>query len=90
MDEINKNIDYLFSKINWADSALDAKSISIMNNLKNDIIKALAELDSKYSSLNRDDFQHFISWYYGERRNTLLTISDFDTYIEKFKKVGDK
>ena len=34
---ISEKIDYLFSKINWKDSNLDAKAIQIMNNLKSDI-----------------------------------------------------
>lgn len=34
---IDQKIDYLFSKINWKDSTLDAKAISIMNNLSSDI-----------------------------------------------------
>ena len=31
--EIQSDIDYLFSKINWKDSFLDAKAIRIMNGL---------------------------------------------------------
>jgi succinyl-CoA synthetase alpha subunit len=34
---VNDKIDYLFSKINWADSALDATAVEIMTNLKEDI-----------------------------------------------------
>ncbi|TXI81067.1 MAG: hypothetical protein E6Q39_01790 [Crocinitomicaceae bacterium] len=34
---VNEKIDYLFSKINWGASCLDAKAIEIMNNLKTDI-----------------------------------------------------
>jgi len=34
---LSEKIDYLFSKINWGKSNLDAKSIEIMNNLQNDI-----------------------------------------------------
>jgi hypothetical protein len=36
-DEICKDIDYLFSKINWGTSFLDAEAIQIMNSLKTDI-----------------------------------------------------
>lgn len=39
--QIKENIDYLFSKINWGDSALDAKAITIMNTLKKDIDEAV-------------------------------------------------
>lgn len=38
-EEIEEKIDYLFSKINWVHSPLDAKAIEIMNNLKSDIKK---------------------------------------------------
>jgi len=31
MANINEDIDYLFSKINWGSSFLDAKAIDIMN-----------------------------------------------------------
>lgn len=37
--DINSNIDYLFKKINWGSSFLDAKAIQIMNELKSDIAK---------------------------------------------------
>lgn len=34
---LSEKIDYLFSKINWGTSTLDAKAISIINELKSDI-----------------------------------------------------
>jgi hypothetical protein len=34
MSNLNDDIDYLFSKINWGASFLDAKAIEIMNTLK--------------------------------------------------------
>lgn len=37
LNNINQKLDYLFSKINWKDSHLDAKAIEIMNNLKSEI-----------------------------------------------------
>lgn len=43
-DEINKNLDYLFSKIDWGKSALDAEAITIMNEVCSDI-KALEKKD---------------------------------------------
>lgn len=36
-DEIIKGIQYLFSKINWGSSFLDAEAIQIMNTLTRDI-----------------------------------------------------
>jgi len=36
-EEIIKDLDHLFSKINWGASTLDAKSITIMNEVKRDI-----------------------------------------------------
>jgi len=36
-DEIIEDMDYLFSKVNWAKSFLDAKAIAIMGNLSTDI-----------------------------------------------------
>ena len=41
IDKIKKDIEYLFSKINWDTSFLDAKAIEIMNNLnrKLDLLK---------------------------------------------------
>ena len=38
-EEIKKDIDYLFSKINWGESFLDAKAIAIMNEFVIDIEK---------------------------------------------------
>lgn len=35
--EINQDLAYLFSKINWADSWLDAKAVTIMNQIGKDI-----------------------------------------------------
>lgn len=35
------DIDYLFKKINWGDSFLDARAVEIMNHLKSKIIKAI-------------------------------------------------
>ena len=35
--KINENIDYLFSKIDWGRSWLDAEAVTIMNNLRKDI-----------------------------------------------------
>lgn len=35
--EIIENIKYLFGRINWRHSFLDAKAICIMNNLSKDI-----------------------------------------------------
>lgn len=35
--EVLADIDYLFSKINWGSSFLDAKAIRIMNELPNSI-----------------------------------------------------
>ena len=37
--EINEDIAYLFKKINWGSSFLDAKAVEIMNNLGKDIIE---------------------------------------------------
>lgn len=37
--EINEDIKYLFGKVNWGTSFLDAKAIEIMNNLRKDITK---------------------------------------------------
>jgi hypothetical protein len=33
-DKINKDIEYLFSKIDWGESFLDARAVDIMNNLR--------------------------------------------------------
>lgn len=44
MSNINEDIDYLFSKINWGSSFLDAKAIDIMNTLKAKIEEDKAEL----------------------------------------------
>ena len=44
MSNINEDIDYLFSKINWGSSFLDAKAIDIMNTLKSKIEEDKAEL----------------------------------------------
>lgn len=35
--QLTKKIEYLFSKINWSDSSLDAQAIEIMNSLKQDV-----------------------------------------------------
>ncbi len=35
--EILKGIDYLFSKINWGASFLDAEAVQVMDSLKRDI-----------------------------------------------------
>lgn len=43
MSNINEDIDYLFSKINWGSSFLDAKAIDIMNTLKAKIEEDKAE-----------------------------------------------
>lgn len=43
MSNINEDIDYLFSKINWGSSFLDAKAINIMNTLKAKIEEDKAE-----------------------------------------------
>lgn len=40
---VNEKIDYLFSKINFGASNLDARAIDIMNNLKRDIQKEISE-----------------------------------------------
>lgn len=55
---ISEKIDYLFSKINWADSPLDATAVEIMNSLKSEILEerqkqdaAFAELRTNYESL---------------------------------------
>jgi hypothetical protein len=47
---IQEKLNYLFSKINWGASALDAEAIQIMNNIKKDIdaeMKATYELGRK-------------------------------------------
>lgn len=36
-EELKDKIDYLFSRVNWKDSSLDAKAIDIVNSLKKDI-----------------------------------------------------
>ena len=41
--EINENLDYLFGKINFGASGLDAKAIDIMNTLTSDIIESCAD-----------------------------------------------
>lgn len=43
MSNISEDIDYLFSKINWGSSFLDAKAIDIMNTLKAKIEEDKAE-----------------------------------------------
>ena len=49
MKTINEKIDYLFSKINWGSSNLDAKAIEIMNNLKADIQKEISTYREKFN-----------------------------------------
>lgn len=46
---INQKIDYLFSKINWNDSPLDAQAIQIMNELKSDISEEIGEYSDRLS-----------------------------------------
>ena len=46
MSNINEDIDYLFSKINWGSSFLDAKAIDIMNTLKSRIEEDKAKLQA--------------------------------------------
>jgi gamma-glutamyl:cysteine ligase YbdK (ATP-grasp superfamily) len=46
---IDQKIDYLFSKINWKDSAMDAQAIKIMNELKSDISEEIGELSNRLS-----------------------------------------
>ena len=36
--EINEDIEYVFGKINWGTSFLDAKAIKIMNELRQHIL----------------------------------------------------
>lgn len=36
--EIRENLNYLFDKINWGSSFLDAKAVTIMNEIGQDII----------------------------------------------------
>lgn len=50
-DQINKDLAYLFKKINWAASNLDAEAIGIMNTIGADI-KAL-EKPTKRKSNNK-------------------------------------
>lgn len=37
-EQICKDIEYLFGKIDWASSFLDAEAITIMNELRRDIL----------------------------------------------------
>ena len=41
--EIKEDINYLFSKINWGASFLDAEAITIMNEFVSDIEKLIKE-----------------------------------------------
>lgn len=40
-DKVREDIKYLFSKINWGQSFLDAKAVTIMNEFVSDIDKLL-------------------------------------------------
>ena len=51
---IEEKIDYLFSKINWAKSNLDAEAIHIMNNLKSDI--KLGYADQQFTGWIENEF----------------------------------
>jgi len=46
MTNIREDIDYLFSKINWGSSFLDAKAVEIMNTLKTRIEEDKAKLQA--------------------------------------------
>lgn len=52
-DQINKDLNYLFSKINFADSNLDAEAIGIMNTIGRDI-KALEKNHNKITRNRKD------------------------------------
>lgn len=47
--DLNDRIDYLFKKINWADSPLDAEAVMIMNELKGWV----RDLETKIFVVNR-------------------------------------
>lgn len=63
---IDQKIDYLFSKINWGDSAMDAKAIQIMNTLKSDI---RTELNEAYGRLS-------------DGRDYLMQVGDYPFNLE--------
>lgn len=64
---VNEKIDYLFSKINWKDSALDGTAISIMNTLKNDI-----QQDSEYNMA----IHQFIGYKSCKNGETIINLSE--------------
>ena len=61
---LRNNIDYLFSKINWKSSFLDAKAITIMNNLMKNIIntdmKFIHAIKSYLDDINKKPIDHDI------------------------------
>lgn len=78
MNTIEK-IEYLFSKINWADSPLDAQAVEIMNGLKGEIqeketrIKELRDqVGDLYSRLSDGrDYLMQVEWAPDVVQNTL-------------------
>jgi hypothetical protein len=50
-----KDIEYLFSKINWSKSFLDADAIRIMNEFRGDILKADKEFVRRLKEKLYDD-----------------------------------
>lgn len=62
--KVLEDLDYLFSKINWGQSNLDAKAIQIMNSLKADITKALLAPSVKtfIVTYRDDDYDKDLYW----------------------------
>lgn len=48
--EINEDLNYLYSKINWGASFLDAKAVTIMNELSGKIL----DLEQQHDQGQRD------------------------------------
>jgi len=44
-----RELAYLFSKINWKDSCLDARAISIMNEMPGEVSESLDLLENKFN-----------------------------------------
>jgi len=85
-EELRKDIDYLFSKINWSASFLDAKAITIMNEFWKDLIIS----DKEFIRLLKEEFKLIYHQYNsGNKKGSILVC--FEDLFEVIDKLaGDK
>lgn len=92
MKTLKEKITYLFSKINWGASFLDAEAVTIMNTIGSDVEQLKLERDIALGEVNKieKNVLLYTMWLVDENkhpRDSETSMEDAQSYINEYEKL---